>query len=276
MSNGGRVKVEEVGKLAVIGSCRFVRLGQSGRPMKYVLFSLFAMLMLLLSSCKIDGEEEITIHEDGSSRVAMRYELPGVFLSQETADELVAALDKSLGHHEHINLLTNRVDLVAGQRIIHLVMNVDSEADLSGLRKSLKSGHPESGEGKSKSNKLLNSIVGNVEARTTGLSVELSRQVNLQPLLDEYVGKKSSSLLGDFEFRYILHLPRAAEQNNAHKVTDGGKTLKWTYLLREMKNKPITMNVTAPIPIPWWVYALVTVAGCAVLALIYWLVKKLR
>lgn len=242
--------------------------------MKYLFFSLMAMLTLVLTGCKIDGEEEITIHDDGSAHLKMRYEVPGVFLSAQAADQLIATFDNELGHKDHLNLITNRVDYQKGQRIIHLEFEVDAEADLDGLLEVDDGG--DDGGGEKKSDQLLEAIVGDLDAKIEGLSVGITRKVNLQPLLDEYMGKKSATMLGDFEFRYILHLPKSAEQNNAHQVMDGGKTLKWTYLLREMKKKPILMTVTAPIPIPWWIYAGVGFAGCLILAFVFWGVKKFR
>jgi len=230
------------------------------------------LLMLTLNSCKIDGEEEITIREDGSAHLAMRYEVPAIFLSLEEANELVAIFDKSLGHKDHLKLITNRIDSVKGQQIIHLVFETDPEVDFDGLFDEDKEG--EGGGEKKKSNQLLRAIVGDVDAKVDGLSVGVTRQVNLQPLLDKYMGKRSTSMLGDYEFRYTINLPKAAEQSNAHQVLDGGKTLKWTYLLREMKEKPMVMEVVAPIPLPWWVYALVGIIGLLALALVYWVVRR--
>ena len=241
--------------------------------MKYLFFSLMALSMFVLNSCKIDGEEEITIRENGSAHLAMRYEVPAIFLSTEEADDLVAILDKSLGHKDHLKLITNRIDSVKGQRIIHLVFEADPEVDFDGLFDEKKEGA--GGDEKKKSNQLLRAIVGDINAKVDGLSVGVTRQVNLQPLLDKYIGKRSTSMLGDYEFRYTINLPKAVEQTNAHQVLDGGKTLKWTYLLREMKEKPMLMEVVAPIPLPWWVYAVAGIVGLLALALVYWGVRVL-
>ena len=252
---------------------------QSPCPMKYLFFTLIAISTLLLNSCKIDGEEEITINEDGSAHLLMRYEVPAMFLSAEASDELVKSIDDGLGKKEHVELLDNRVELVKSQKIIHIEFKIDAEADLDELYLKNEEGD-EGAADKKKSDQLLESLVGDLDAKIQGLSVDMTRRVDLQPLLEKYMGKKSASMLSDYEFRYTIHLPEAAEQSNAHEVSDGGKTLKWTYLLREVKENPIVMDVTAPIPLPWWVYALVgAVVLVAVFVLVgigYWVSKRFR
>ena len=244
--------------------------------MKYLFCFLLALLPMFLSSCKIDGEEEITVREDGSAHLTMRYEVPGMIFSDKAANDLVATLDKELGNQEDVRLITNRVDLEKGQRVIHIEFEVDAGADLDGLLDEPDASSDTGGGGEQKSDKMLRAIVGELSAQIEGLSVGVTRKVNLEPLLDEYIGKQGASMLGDFEFRYTVHLPMAVEQSNAHQVLDGGKTLKWRYFLREMKQEPIVMAGTVPIPLPWWVYALVGLALCLVLSLIFWGCKKFR
>ena len=244
--------------------------------MKYLFCFLLALLPMFLSSCKIDGEEEITVREDGSAHLTMRYEVPGMIFSDKAANDLVATLDKELGNKEDVRLITNRVDLEKGQRVIHIEFEVDAGADLDGLLDEPDASSGADGGGEQKSDKMLRAIVGELNAQIEGLSVGVTRKVNLEPLLDEYIGKRGASMLGDFEFRYTVHLPTAAEQSNAHQVLDGGKTLKWRYFLREMKQKPILMSATVPVPFPWWVYVLAGLVLCLVLSLIFWGYQKFR
>ncbi len=118
--------------------------------------------------------------------------------------------------------------------------------------------------------------MGTITVTLDGLKAGLTRDVDLGALLDENLGKNSASILGDSEFRYIVHLPEAAETSNAHTVENDGRTLKWAFKLSECRNKPISLNMVASIPLPWWVYA----AGIVILLLLAWgiyaLVRKLR
>jgi hypothetical protein len=227
-----------------------------------------------LVSC-IEGDEEITIREDGSAHLKMRYQVPGMIFSAKDSKELVGIIDRELGKKDHLKLLVNRVESRDGQRIVQIELETDPEFDLDGgLFKKEKSSGAVEEDGKS--DKLLRALVGDLEAKVDGLSVGVVRKVNLDPLLQEYMGKNSGSMLGDSQFRYTVHLPEAAEQSNAHEVSDGGKTLKWVYWLRESKQKPIMMSVVAPIPLPWWIYGVGGGVLCFSVIGGYGVVRKLR
>jgi len=237
--------------------------------MKYLFFALSAFVVVLLSSC-IEGEEDIEIRKDGSAHLKMRYQVPGMIFSAKDGRELVEILDKELGNKEHLTLVTNRVDLERGQRIILIEIETDPEIELDGLFEEETSGNDED----SKSNKMLHALIGDLEAKVDGLSVGVIRDVDLQPLLDEYVGKNSASMLGDSQFSYTVHLPKAVLDSNADEILDDGKTLKWHYKLSETKKRPIEMCLVAPIPLPWWVFA---VGGALILVVfggVFWVLKK--
>ena len=118
---------------------------------------------------------------------------------------------------------------------------------------------------------MLHAIVGSITVKMHGLSAALTREVDLGPLLDEHLGQNGASILGDSEFRYTVHLPEAAESTNAHELTNSGRTLKWFFKLSECKAKPIKLTMVAPVPLPWWLYALI----CLVLLLLVWGAWKL-
>ena len=212
--------------------------------MKYVIFSVLALVVVLLNSC-IDGEEEVWIRGDGSARIKAVYHVPGVLFSAEDATALVKSIHDEMQKEESIKVITNRVERKEGYRVITIELETD---DMMGLDEALSKNKP--GEGSQKSDKMLNAILGEMHVVQDGLRVRFQRRVDLAPLLDG----KSPTMLGDSEFRYIIHLPKAAESNNAHVVEDGGRTLRWIYKLGETKQKPIVLEMVAPIPLPWWVY----------------------
>lgn len=247
-----------------------VGLMQSPCPMKSLIFSLLAMSLLLLHSC-IDGEEELFINADGSGRVKLQYQVPGMIFSDADAKELIETIEREVGKRENLRLLTNRVENVNGQKIIQIEIATDNVAALDDMSEDDTSVQS---DGASKSDKWLHTLLGDMKVAVHGMSAAVSREVHLEPLLEEYLGKRGVSLLGESEFRYTVHLPTAVEQSNAHEVLNEGKTLKWRYLLRECKRKPIVMDLQAPIPLPWWVYGGVGMAGAGVLLCGFWWVKK--
>jgi hypothetical protein len=240
--------------------CSWLVMVQSLGPMRRVLFSLLALVVFLLNSC-IDGEEEVFIEADGSARVKAVYRVPGMLFSVEDAEELKTNIIEEVEKQKHLKLITNRVDKENGNRIVTIEIETD---DMMALEGALAEHTP--GVNPSKADKMLHAIMGNITVSLHGLSADFSREVDLRPMLEENLGKGSATILGDSEFRYIVHLPKAVEQSNAHFIENGGKTLKWAYKLRECAQKPILLKMVAPIPLPWWVYAVVTV----VLLLLVW------
>lgn len=217
--------------------------------MKYVICALMAMLMLLLNSC-IDGEEEIFVNADGSASMKVKYQVPGMIFSAENADELVAIVADEVGGNEALRLITNRVDTEKGQRIIHIEVETDAVMELDGMFDAVS---PQAVVEQSKTDKLWRCLRGNMNVKVEGLSAGITRRVDLEPLLNEYLGERSVSLLGESEFRYTIHLPETVEHSNAHEVTDDGRTLKWRYKLSECKKKPIMMDLQVPISLSRWV-----------------------
>jgi len=235
---------------------------QSARQMKQAILTFLSFTLLLLSSC-IDGDEEIFLNADGSARLKAVYTVPTLIFSDEDAAALTAIIAKEVGEEKKLNLITNKVEKVDGRQVITIEVETGDVVDLEEL---LDSADSDDGDDESKSEKLLDALVGEFVLKREGLSAGINRKVDLAPLLEKYLGKSGGAMLGDSEFRYTIHFPKAVERSNAHEVLNGGKTLKWKYKLSECKEKPIELDMVAPVPLPWWVYAGV---GAVVLLLVF-------
>lgn len=235
------------------------------------LHSIFlAFLCVLLSSC-IDGEEEVFIEANGSARVKAVYRVPGMIFSAEDAEALRVSIEQEVGREKNLRLITNQVEKQKGNRVIILEIETD---DVTGLEGRLAEHDP--GVVPSKADKILHAIVGRIAVNMEGLSVNLTRKVDLRPLLEEYIGSGSASMLGDSEFRYTVHLPEVAEKSNAHEVSNGGRTLKWSHKLVECSSKPITLSMTTPMPLPWWLYMVAALLLLVLVWGVYVMIRKLR
>jgi hypothetical protein len=117
----------------------------------------------------------------------------------------------------------------------------------------------------SKADKVLHAIVGRIKVDVHGLSASFSRQIDINPLLLDYMGDDGLSMLGEAQFRYTIHLPKAVTTSNAHEVSNDGRTLRWVYQLAENKDKPIMLSMVASVPVPWWVWALAVLLVLALL-----------
>lgn len=226
---------------------------------RYLVRALLGLMMALLSGC-IDGEEEISLGADRSARVKAVYRIPSLLLSAEDAEDLKSSIQSEVGKEKNLRLVTNKIEKHEGKRVIILEIETD---DVMGLDGTLGQHDPELK--KSKGDKILHAIVGRIMINLDGLSADLTREVDLSPLLDEYLGSNGSSMLGDSEFRYTVHLPEPVESSNAHQVLNHGRTLKWTHKLIDCRERPIRLMMKTSIPIPWWVYvaAVLLVLGIA-------------
>jgi len=224
--------------------------------MKSVIFFFLTSVTLMLTSC-IDGEEEITIRDDGSAKLRAMYSLPSLILSDADASEFREQIENEVGKDEKVNLLTNTVEKVRGKQVITIELET---ADLRNLENLLSQkddgngGHSDEQKELSKSDLILNSLLGDLGYKRDGLAVAAQRRVNLAPLLDKYAGDRWHSVLGDSEFRYIIHFPKALQSSNAHELTNGGKTALWRYRLADCKDGPFEMDIVAAVPLPWWVF----------------------
>ncbi|MCA9003195.1 MAG: hypothetical protein KDB61_14825 [Planctomycetes bacterium] len=236
--------------------------------MRIVQWVLIAISSLVLHSC-IEGDEEVWIHADGSARVKATYRVPGLVMTAAEADELTALVAEEVGADAGLRLLANRVDLERGQRVIRIEVEA---ADITRLE-DLVTEHAPGGE-RSKADKMLHALLGSIDVKAEGLSASLRREVDITPLLDEYVGKNAAVLLSEAEFRYAVHLPKSVERTNAHAVSDGGRTLRWKYRLGDLRREPMVMEMAAPVPLPWWVYA--ALGGIVVLVVVLLALRVVR
>ena len=238
--------------------------------MKYLLNALLCAALLLLSGC-IDGDEEIFLRADGGARVLAIYRVPTLLLSVQDAEDLRSSIENEVGSAKNLKLLTNKVEKHQGNRVITFEIETDDVMALEGVLAE----HDPALQ-MSKGDKILHAIIGRMVVNIEGFSVKLIREVQLEPLLDEYLGSNGASMLGDSTFRYTVHLPDAVESSNAHEVLNEGRTLKWTHKLIDSSTSPIIMTLTAPIPIPGWMFVLAALFLAAIIWSWYVLMARSR
>ncbi len=234
--------------------------------MKQFCILILALFVVMLSSC-IDGDEEIFLHADGSARMIAIYSLPAMIFSDEDAAKLQQQIAEGIGGEKKVRLLTNKIERINGKQVITIEVETADLMELGDLM-----GQEPDQKKEEKSGQVLDALLGDFIFRREGLAVGVNRKVDLAPLLDQFVGEQWPSMLGDSEFRYTIHFPKAVKESNAHAVSNGGKTVKWVYQLGECKKTPIELDMVAPIPLPWWVYAGL---GLVVLLLLWVIVKLL-
>lgn len=229
------------------------------------------------------------------------YRVPSLLLSQKDGEKLEESIRKGVAEYDDLELVRNSVVLDGSHQVITFEVKSDNVMNqaLSGKVASLAGasyplhtamvgnigtnlnavslgGNKESAGGKSE--QLLSAIIGDIDIKMEGLAVELRRDIDLVTMLDEKLGESKLAILGDSEFRYTIHLPKAAKTSNAHEVLEGGKTLKWAYRLAAAHEIPMTLQVVAPIPfpiLPWWFYVAVAVVVLVVLIILILILRRL-
>ena len=220
--------------------------------MKRVLIILNLLCALLLSSCRIEGDEEITLHADGSGTIRAYYRLPEKAFSREQSQIVCDGLRELCERTEGLEALEYSHEDAGGDLIgpkfqrLQLKMAFDSKRAIESIELAGDSGEPSEEE----TIDTIQTLIGEVDLSIRGLTASLDRRVDLAPLLKDI----SPTLLGDSFFQYTIHFPKAVTESNAHEVTNAGVSLHWKFLLRDYTEEAIQLQAVAPLPVPSWLW----------------------
>ena len=222
---------------------------------------------LLLSAC-FDIHEEVWIEQDGSGRAELRYTVPesalrlngGAAGTEKKIRDLITAQP---------SLILDGISIDVKEKNATVTVRVSTESMLS-LRKLKKS------EGFKSLSESTADIVGHFDVGLRGLDVDFARTVQVKEALGLASFAISSDERKNRRLTYIVHLPKAAKENNATLVTDGGRTLTWDYPLGEAMKQPIITSFRAAIPIPPYMWAVAAGALTVIVGLAAWTAKKIR
>ena len=222
---------------------------------------------LLLSAC-FDIREEVWIERNGAGRAELRYTVPesallfngGAYGTEKKIRELIAS-------QPSITLDDVSVEVKDERATVTVKVSTKSLLSLLDLKKS---------ESFQNLSETTTNIAGHFDVRLRWLDLDFSRSVQVKEALGLAALAVASEERENRRLTYIIHLPKAAKENNATQVTDGGKTLTWDYTLGEAMRKPIITRFRATMPIPRYAWvaaagALLLITGSAV-----WVTKKIR
>jgi hypothetical protein len=227
-------------------------------------------MVLIISGCKIDGEEEIEIHADGALTMRLNYQFPQLGLSLIEGKALVAYLQGLDDRHESISMNVLSCER-ASNATVRIIAEIHSKDAMQlGEIMAAESAMLEGDELLELSLLAkLKAIIGEISIGVEELNIKFSRTIKLDDLLKSELPNINRDLLGNYQFRYSLTSPRPARNHNATTTSNNGKTLTWVMPLKQYVNEPFIMQATLPIPIPWWVWLLVGLA-ILVMLLVLW------
>lgn len=218
---------------------------------------LACFVALLLASC-IDGREEYWFHRDGSGRIEIEYVVPATALTLAGGkDKLLEQLRTHLTVSDGVTLDALAVT-AAGDRVRVFVglRYASREQFTKQLESTASSELPQATKG----------FAGSVESKWRGLSVDLIRTVAPGAAVPALTYATDSQLRGH-RLDYIAHFDDAALASNATELRDGGKTLVWSYPLKDAVRAPLVMTAKLPMQVPVWMYALLAAAPLPWIAL---------
>lgn len=223
---------------------------------------------LSLTSC-IEGDETIWLQRDGSGRFEAVYKMPSLVADRfGGAEELTDRLIEAAAGDQHVDLTS----------ISHRKEGLSVICEFSGTFDSLQQfttfpqrrlRDPEAPDEPVEAEALF----GESKLVINDLSIQLARRIDFASVLPDRI-KDAPALLGESAFHYTVHLPVEAAQTDADSISDDGKTLRWNFLLREHVNKPISLFVKAPLPIPWWVWCAGILLVVAFLAILFLAIRR--
>lgn len=211
-----------------------------------------------LTSC-IDGREEIWLEANGSGRADVTYTMPAAAaLLQGGESGIQHMIEEFLKNTPAISTSSCAVTTEGDRLKIRVQTQFNSALELKDISAS---------SAIKKLPSAANGLTGEIKAEVRGLSVDFSRTMRLGDALPGSQFIPASQLAGR-NLTYIIHLPKAAKDSNATRTEDSGRTLIWDFPLSEALKGPITTRLTAPIPIPIWVTAPISILGISLLILI--------
>jgi len=224
---------------------------------------LVAAVCCLLASC-IDGREEFWLAGDGSGRAEIRYAVPAT-LARGCGGEkgLSKLLDEFIRETPTLTNASRRVTCEGDSMVVDFRASFKSALDLINAL----SGNTALASGNLKP--VVEPLIGHFDFRRNGLTVNLTRTVRPSKALPGAFLMPASQFDGR-HLVYIVHLPMVAQESNATRTEDGGRTLIWDQTLQDGLKNSVIIHFKGAVPIPWWLIA----AAAAALAGLGWLGRK--
>ncbi len=216
--------------------------------------ALVLVTALAAISC-IDGREEVWLEADGSGRAEIAYSLPAVAARLQGGEAGIAKLiDGFLKGTPAIKTSTHEVTAKDDRLTVLVKVSFDSASELGGVSKS---------PAIEKLPAAATGLTGVINVDMHGRTVDLSRTINAGRALPGSTFMPASQFDGR-SLEYIVHLPRPAEESNASRIENAGKTLIWNFPLSQVIQGPVTIRFKASVPIPRWIIG--SVVGVALAA----------
>lgn len=236
--------------------------------MKTILQRWVVILASLLVGACLGGREEFWFERDGSGRLLAEYRLPAFAISSMGGEQkLRKTIADFFAKEPGVILEGFSIEKNRAEARLHLSAKFDSVLQLATLLD--KSGKEEGASEPSLPDPMVK-LLGEVKVRRAGMNVDFQRIIDPREVFAGGLVTPSAQQMQGYGLEYVMHLPTAVKQSNAHQVLDGGHTLVWSYELAEAMQRPVQTNFVAPIPLPPWCWLVLAAMGI----LLIWLIRR--
>lgn len=228
---------------------------------------LALVFTLALCSC-FELREEIRVEPDGSGHLTFNYDVPRETILVAGGEEGIREqINELLAEEPKVRLDTLEITAKGSRANIHIGIAADSMLALKNLRET---------EAFKNLPASSRNLAGTFDVELEGTDVRVERRIEIARALGLAalgIGREDRE---QRQLTYIIHLPKAAEEHNADRVEDDGRTLIWERSLGAALQGPIVTRYSAPLPLPaWLIPALVLVAVLIILGIVK-LVRRIR
>jgi hypothetical protein len=205
-------------------------------------------IILMLVSC-IDSREEFWIEANGGGRAQITYMIPSAAARMHGGD---AGLRKLIGDVLHatpsIKQPRHEVVTTNGRTTVVVEFGFDSALDL------MRTSHADSLD---RLPTAASHFFGETDVQWSGRSLEITRKISPGLALPGASLMPASQL--DGLLLTIMHLPAAANESNATRTENNGRTLVWETSFANAVKAPVRYRFKMDVPLPWsllgWIVA---------------------
>jgi hypothetical protein len=222
-----------------------------------ILRGLLAGILLLLASC-IDSREEFWIKADGSGRAHITYTIPATAARMHGGD---AGIRKLIGDFLRAtpSIKSTRHEVVTADGRTTAVVEFAFDSALDLMRTT-------SADSLDRLPAAASHFFGETDVRWSGRSLEITRNFSPGKALPGAALMPASQL--DGRLVTIMHLPAAANDSNATRVENNGRTLVWETSFADAVKSPVNHRFNMNVPLPWgmlgWIATPIALLGGAV------------
>jgi hypothetical protein len=210
------------------------------KPCRAALMAGSAAVVLTTGAC-VDSREEYWIDARGGGKGEISFSVPAAALRLHGGEQGVGdIIDSFMREIPGIELTGRNVETTGGRAHVRAAFEFESALDLAAFAESPSADSLPS---------VVRQLTGTVDVSMRGRELSFIREVTPARALPVVSLLPAPQL--DWQLVTIIHLPAPANESNATRTENGGRTLVWETPLATAVRSPLVMSFKMDVPIPW-------------------------